>query len=194
MERHARVVTLAAALALPSGDAPFPHRDIIVFCAFSVVLTTLVAQGLTLRPLMTRLHLERDETVDREVRLARQTAAQAALDVLQQHRGDSFAVQTLQQEFEQLRVVDDHAAEPSGQTTGLRRALVVAQRTALADLRARHVIGAAAFIPSRRSLTSSSWGWTRRRTHADSDDVATRLARPRVVRQTTLSLLLRGRE
>ena len=38
-------VTLAAALALP-GD--FPHRNLILFTAFIVVLGTLVVQGLTL--------------------------------------------------------------------------------------------------------------------------------------------------
>ena len=41
------IVSLAAALALP-GD--FPHRDLIVLAAFSVVLGTLVIQGLTLKP------------------------------------------------------------------------------------------------------------------------------------------------
>ena len=45
------IVTLAAALALP---AAFPFRDLIVLTAFSVVLGTLVLQGLTLRPLLAR--------------------------------------------------------------------------------------------------------------------------------------------
>lgn len=40
------VVSLAAALALP---AVFPYRDLIVLTAFSVVVGTLVLQGLTLR-------------------------------------------------------------------------------------------------------------------------------------------------
>ncbi len=49
------IVTLAAALALPTQGADgqsFPFRDLIVFIAFSVVLGTLVVQGMTLRPLM----------------------------------------------------------------------------------------------------------------------------------------------
>src|SRR4051812_27473343 len=50
------IVTLAAALALPEG---FPGRDLIVF-ASCVVLGTLVLQGLTLRPLLSRLALPRD--------------------------------------------------------------------------------------------------------------------------------------
>jgi CPA1 family monovalent cation:H+ antiporter len=72
-------VTLAAALALPTGDAPFPYRDLIVVAAFGVVLGTLVVQGLTLRPLLLRLGLKDDGTVDREVRLARVETLRAAV-------------------------------------------------------------------------------------------------------------------
>lgn len=59
-------VTLAAALALPTGGeggAPFPSRDLILCTAFAVVLGTLVLQGMTLRPLMRPSH-------ERSVRLA----------------------------------------------------------------------------------------------------------------------------
>jgi Na+/H+ antiporter len=45
------IVSLAAALALPfataSGD-PFPHRDLILFLTFCVIVVTLVGQGLLL--------------------------------------------------------------------------------------------------------------------------------------------------
>src|SRR3954451_3324638 len=64
-------VTLAAALALPAGGdggSPFPYRDLILVTAFSVVLGTLVIQGLTLRPLLLWLRLEDDGAVEREVR------------------------------------------------------------------------------------------------------------------------------
>ena len=43
------IVALAAAMALPSA---FAYRDLIVLTAFSVVLGTLVIQGLTLKPLL----------------------------------------------------------------------------------------------------------------------------------------------
>src|SRR4030095_5388191 len=43
------IVLLAAAMALPSG---FPYRDLILLTAFSVVVGTLVIQGLTLKPLL----------------------------------------------------------------------------------------------------------------------------------------------
>jgi len=45
------VVSLAAALAIPltiEGGAPFPHRDVILFATFGVIVITLVGQGLTL--------------------------------------------------------------------------------------------------------------------------------------------------
>ena len=65
------IVSLAAAMALPSG---FPYRDLIVLTAFSVVLGTLVIQGLTLKPLLRALNLHDDDPVGREVRVARERA------------------------------------------------------------------------------------------------------------------------
>ena len=74
------IVTLAAALALPDGGgAAFPYRDFILFTAFSVVLGTLVVQGMTVGPLMKLVRLRDDGSVDREVRLARAETARAAL-------------------------------------------------------------------------------------------------------------------
>ena len=61
------IVTLAAALALPDGSSAFPARDVIVFSAFCVVLSTLVLQGLTLRALMQWLGLRDDGSVEREI-------------------------------------------------------------------------------------------------------------------------------
>src|SRR6185369_674357 len=58
------VVTLAAAYALPTATATtpaFPYRDLILLCAFCVVVGTLVLQGLTLKPLIAMLHLRSDD-------------------------------------------------------------------------------------------------------------------------------------
>ena len=71
------IVSLAAALALPSG---FPFRDLIVLTAFAVVLGTLVIQGLTLKPLLRALNLSDGDPVGREVRAARERALQAGLE------------------------------------------------------------------------------------------------------------------
>jgi monovalent cation/hydrogen antiporter len=54
------VISLAAAIALPqviAGGQPFTQRNFIIFLAFSVILVTLVLQGLTLPPLIRALGL-----------------------------------------------------------------------------------------------------------------------------------------
>lgn len=56
------VVSLAAALALPltAGNEPFPNRSLILFLTFTVIFSTLVLQGLTLRPLIKLLGVKVD--------------------------------------------------------------------------------------------------------------------------------------
>ncbi|KGE12969.1 Na+/H+ antiporter [Sphingobacterium deserti] len=61
------VVSLASALAIPltlDNGAAFPHRNIILFITFIVILTTLVFQGLTLPLLIRWVNLE---DVDQEI-------------------------------------------------------------------------------------------------------------------------------
>jgi monovalent cation/hydrogen antiporter len=74
------IVTLAAALALP---AAFPFRDLIVLTAFSVVLGTLVIQGLTLKTLLRALNLQDDDPVGHELGAARERALRAGLASLE---------------------------------------------------------------------------------------------------------------
>src|SRR5678815_698261 len=138
------IVTLAAALALP---ASFPYRDLVVFSAFCVVLTTLVVQGLTLRPLLQRLCLDEDRTVEREIRIARAETARAALRALDDHP----SAEILRREYQaRIQVAESPPTpEPPTQTDGslaaLQRRAVAAQRDSLTDLRARQVIGDDAF-------------------------------------------------
>jgi len=80
------IVSLAAALALPrelaNGD-PFPQRDLIIFLTFVVIAVTLVLQGLTLGPLIRRLKVGTDWSIQEEeqkARLAMGKAALAAID------------------------------------------------------------------------------------------------------------------
>jgi CPA1 family monovalent cation:H+ antiporter len=79
-------VTLAAALAIPletDSGAPFPDRSLIIFLAFSVVLGTLVLQGLTLPGLVRLVGLEEDPADElREEAKARIHASEAALERL----------------------------------------------------------------------------------------------------------------
>lgn len=81
------IVSLAAALALPvtiESGAPFPHRDLIVFLTFVVILVTLVGQGLTLAPLIRRLKVTSDESVAEEERHARTDMGHAAIRAVEQ--------------------------------------------------------------------------------------------------------------
>ena len=83
-------VSLAAALAVPlSNDVgnPFPGRDLIVFLTFSVILATLVLQGLTLGPLIAALRLEGNDDTDKLAELrTRLKGARAALATLNRLR------------------------------------------------------------------------------------------------------------
>lgn len=76
------VVSLAAALALPvslpDGSA-FPQRNVIVFVTFSVILVTLVFQGVTLPPLIRALRLAGTAGPNCEEVEARRIALNAAL-------------------------------------------------------------------------------------------------------------------
>ena len=81
------VITLAAILTLPKladDGSPFPDRDLLVFCAFVVVLVTLVGQGLTFAPLVRALGLRADKTdqalLRNQARTASVEAALARLD------------------------------------------------------------------------------------------------------------------
>ena len=69
-------VSLAAALALPSD---FPARDQILFVTFSVILATLVLQGLTLPAVIRWMGVKDDGAEEREELLARRRATEAAL-------------------------------------------------------------------------------------------------------------------
>ncbi len=87
-------VSLAAALALPltiDGGDHFPHREEIIFLTFSVILVTLLLQGLTLPILIERLGFDGvDTAIEREENIARKRAAQAALDRLEELTGEDW--------------------------------------------------------------------------------------------------------
>jgi CPA1 family monovalent cation:H+ antiporter len=77
-------VSLAAALALPlqtDAGAPLPGRDLIQFITFSLILVTVVGQGLTLPWLIRKLGVVDDGTDEGNEELkARLVIARAALD------------------------------------------------------------------------------------------------------------------
>jgi CPA1 family monovalent cation:H+ antiporter len=86
------VITLAVVFALPlvrAGGAPLAGRDLALFCAYLVVLVTLVGQGVTFAPLLRRLGV-RANPVDavRVQNRARLAAVESALRTLPDIAGD----------------------------------------------------------------------------------------------------------
>jgi CPA1 family monovalent cation:H+ antiporter len=86
------VITLAAAFSIPltvNSGAVFPDRDLLLFCAYLVVLVTLVGQGLTLSPLLRRLRFGSTHGAEallrNQARAAAVRAALVRLDELSKH-------------------------------------------------------------------------------------------------------------
>lgn len=85
------VVALAAANSLPltlNDGSPFPQRSFIIFLTFSLILVTLVLQGLSLPWLVRVLRLAAPDTQVCEEGDARRLMLQAAIDLLAE-RGKS---------------------------------------------------------------------------------------------------------
>jgi CPA1 family monovalent cation:H+ antiporter len=135
------IVTLAAAMALPAG---FPFRQLIVLTAFSVVLGTLVIQGLTLKPLLRGLGLQDDDPVGRETRAARDGALGAALAALASH--PSPAAKAVRLQFT-VGLASNEGVSPRAGVAAvqLHRLALRAAREALVDMRATDAIGDDAF-------------------------------------------------
>lgn len=88
------VVSLASALAIPltlSGNA-FPHRNLILFITFVVILVTLVLQGLSLKPLIRWLKIEAgDPKAERQSILSlRVRLAESVLSYLESNYADEI--------------------------------------------------------------------------------------------------------
>ncbi|RSS82488.1 Na+/H+ antiporter [Streptomyces sp. WAC06614] len=85
------VASVALALALPltvDGGGPYPDRDETVFIAFAVIMTTLVAQGLTLPWLVRRLGVAADtdavQAFERELAIRAAKAARRRLKEIEE--------------------------------------------------------------------------------------------------------------
>lgn len=161
------VVSLAAALALPltmDDGTPFPERDLVIFLTFSVILATLVGQGLTLPWLIRRLGIGDDGSAAHEELHAREAAVEAALERLDELVTEWPGHMEL---IDHLRERHQHATEhlehdhESGEVpidqeqfehAAIRRAVIEAQRLAVIDLRDRGVISDEALRRVERTL------------------------------------------
>jgi len=145
------IVTLAAALALPlttNTGAPLPFRAEIILISFSVILATLVLQGLSLAPLIRALRLEDDNrTIEEEEMRAREHAASMALtrleELSEQPWSPSEHVDRLRDHYTRRRhqfanngaVDPECAAETVEAFRRLRHETLTAERVALIGMR-----------------------------------------------------------
>ncbi len=124
------LVTLATAFALPPQ---FPQRDLIVLSAFTVVLGTLVVQGLSIRPLIALLRIAPDDSLDREAATARAAMLDAALAALADRESDAAAA--VRAEYRAHRAASMDPALPLPEYDPLRRRAIAAERRVLAEWR-----------------------------------------------------------
>lgn len=159
-------VTLATALALPTD---FPFRDLILTTAFGVTLGTLVVQGLTVRPLLLRLNLKDDGSVEHEVRLARAESLRAAVVAAAAapptetgelvRRRYALQLGRAERELAGGDVTVAGAAPTIDADADVVRAVTDAQRKRLLALRADGTIGDAAFQRVETELDWAELDW-----------------------------------
>jgi monovalent cation/hydrogen antiporter len=144
-------VSLAAALAIPlttHSGSNFPQRDLIIFLAFTVILGTLVLQGLSLPLVIRALRLEPDHLDEKEDAKARIRASEAAIARLEELEGEDWVREDTAERmrglynFRRNRFASrfdtdsDGAIEERSQNyQRLRRELLEAERAAIVDLR-----------------------------------------------------------
>ena len=138
------IVSLAAAMALPPT---FPYRDLIVLTAFSVVLGTLIIQGLTLKPLLRVLDLHDGDPVARELNAARERALHVGLTSFA--RDQSPLAELVRQELIAHLAYEKRTESAAGSLPSahseLRRSALQAARIAVLTMRSNDEIGDDAF-------------------------------------------------
>jgi monovalent cation/hydrogen antiporter len=161
-------VTLAAALSLPLsvGGAPFPGRDLLIFLASSVIVVTLVFNGLTLPLLIRWFGVQGDDAVEREERAARIAAAQAAIRALRkildhQHQAAErdFILRLIADYERRVEEIKQEYGDRARDTSpllaferGIRLAAVEAERAELAHLLRKGRINEQALFNIQREL------------------------------------------
>ncbi len=134
------VVSLAAALALA---VDFPHRNLILYLTFAVIVATLVGQGLTLPWLIRRLGILVPDGPDGEESHARLAVVEAALERLE---GLAVEYPDHLPLIDQLRTGYDHDA------THVRRADVASSEEADQELLDHQAIRTAVLAAQREVL------------------------------------------
>ncbi len=157
---------LAAALSIPltsASGAPLPRRDLILVLATSVIVVSLIVQGLTLEPLARFAGIAQPATVQHEETMARLRLAEAGLARLDELADGDAAPDavidrvrgSLQARIGRTRALVDNISppEPDGLTEReLRRDLIAAENAELARLYRNGTISAATRQRLQRNL------------------------------------------
>lgn len=111
------VVSLAAALSIPvylEGGAYFPHRNLILFITFIVILTTLLLQGLTLPFIIRKLNIPLSESEhDIELTLKKDLALHSLAHLKNNYSDQYDKHLSLQQLAEKWEKADREHVAPS---------------------------------------------------------------------------------
>lgn len=142
------IISLAAALAIPYVDqygAPIPHRELVIFLTFAVIVSTLVFQGLSLPWVIRMLGLHKDSSHRDQEANVRLSLAQSVLDYFQEKfvdletikpgvdvlkRSMEIRMRHIQSRFEKTEA--DGSVEA---LTDLRAKAISIQREQLSDMR-----------------------------------------------------------
>jgi CPA1 family monovalent cation:H+ antiporter len=146
------VVSLAAALSLPemmSNGQAFASRNLILFLTFSVILVTLVVQGLSLPPLIRALGLVKSHTPGVEENEARRLMVEAAITHIRDARSKRDLISSNDHHFfdtllarheERLRILryreeQSACADAFAGVARISRELLHVERRTILDLR-----------------------------------------------------------
>lgn len=147
------IVSLAAALAIPltsAGGTPFPGRDLILFLTFSVILVTLVGQGLLLPAVIHALGLAHAGRLERRAdareehearRLGIETAIERLDALAREHSlADDILAPLKAQYHDRLKHLDNRRDDPEGGgkcaqlRDGIELLLIAAERRRVNEL------------------------------------------------------------
>jgi len=168
-------VTLAGALSLPimAGSELFPARDLLIFLATSVIVFTLVVNGLSLPWLIRRMRVDDAGSMIREERSARLAVSQAAIDALTQQL--DYQATSADREFTnaligeyalRIRHADDTTRSDAAVTQriaaerAVRLYAIAAERKTLHALRDAHTINEQTMFAIQRELDFREAGLT----------------------------------
>jgi monovalent cation/hydrogen antiporter len=136
------IVSLATALALPrtlADGTPFPFRTEILVITMTVIVITLMVQGLTLEPLIRWFNFPAETQHEEETRMARREAIRRAtesLDDMAREEGvDARDVDALRRDLTDRLTHHEHQGGRPRNRMALRLRVVESERAMLVRLR-----------------------------------------------------------